>query len=111
MKLSAPKEKYVLKSESCDPLSIERGVRQLLANKVSGNMFGLWLLIPEHIRLGTWDLLNSWTDRSRENEEQVQQVTEIDSRLAMQLINEASLCVPGVRENVKKEHSVKKDLN
>lgn len=61
-------------------------------------MFGLWLLIPEHIRLGTWDLLNSWTDRSQENEEQVQQVTEIDSRLAMQLINEASLCVPGVRE-------------
>jgi len=25
---------------------LERGVRQLLADKISGNMVGLWLLIP-----------------------------------------------------------------
>lgn len=61
-------------------------------------MFGLWLLIPEHLRLGTWDLLNGWTNRSREKDQQIKQVTGINSRLAMQLINEASLCVPGVRE-------------
>jgi hypothetical protein len=71
-------------------------------------MFGLWLLMPEHLRLGTWDLLNTWTNRCRqqelgqelelEEEEQIKQVTGINSRLAMQLINEASLCVPGIRE-------------
>lgn len=61
-------------------------------------MFGLWLLIPEHIRLGTWDLLNTWSNGNGEKEEQIKQVTGMNSRLAMQLINEASLCVPGVRE-------------
>jgi hypothetical protein len=45
------------RGEPCDPASLERGVRQLLADKVSGNLVGLWLLIPEHLRLGTWDLL------------------------------------------------------
>ena len=40
--------------EPADPASLERGVRQLLANKVCGNLVGLWLLIPEHLRLGTW---------------------------------------------------------
>jgi hypothetical protein len=35
-----------------DPLSLERGVRQMLADKVSGDMVGLWLLAPKHLRLG-----------------------------------------------------------
>ena len=30
-----------------DPQQIERDVRQLLANKISGNLVGLWLLIPD----------------------------------------------------------------
>jgi hypothetical protein len=34
--------------EKLDQLSVERGVRQLLADKVSGNLVGLWLLVPEH---------------------------------------------------------------
>ena len=46
--------------EPCDPVSLERGVRQLLADKVSGTMAGIWLLVPEHLRLGTWDLLRNW---------------------------------------------------
>ena len=29
------------RAEPCDPLSIQRGVRQLLADKVSGNLVGL----------------------------------------------------------------------
>jgi hypothetical protein len=37
---------------------------QLLADKVSGNLVGLWLLIPEHLRLGTWDLLCGWSGQS-----------------------------------------------
>ena len=47
--------------ERCDPVSIEREVRQLLSNKISGTMTGIWLLIPEYLRLGIWDLLKTWT--------------------------------------------------
>lgn len=74
--------------ERCDPKSIERGVRQLLANKVSGNMVGVWLLIPEYLRLGAWDLLRSWSGKPDE---------QIETRLALQLINESALCLKGVR--------------
>ena len=77
------------RKERCDPGSIERGVRQLLANKISGTMVGIWLLIPEYLRLGTWDLLKSWSRVPDEN---------IETRLAMQLVNEAALCVKGIRE-------------
>jgi hypothetical protein len=72
-----------------DPLSIERGVRQLLADKISDNMVGLWLLVPEHLRLGTWDLLRGWTG---------QPTPRVEPRLALQLVHEAALCTTGVRE-------------
>jgi Transposase DDE domain len=75
--------------EPCNPASLERGVRQLLANKVSGTMVGLWLLIPEHLRLGTWDLLSGWTQMPGTN---------VQPRLALQLVHEAALCVTGVRQ-------------
>ena len=45
------------KTVNSDPDSIERGVRQSLADKVNGNLAGVWLLVAEHLRLGTWDLL------------------------------------------------------
>jgi hypothetical protein len=64
-------------------------VRQLLADKISGNMVGIWLLIPEHLRLGTWDLLKSWSGTADE---------QVETRLAMQLVNERALCVKGIRE-------------
>ena len=38
--------------------SNERKVREILSNKVCGTHMGLWLLIPEYLRLGAWDLLN-----------------------------------------------------
>ena len=44
------------KPADCDPLSIQRGVRQMLADKVSGHLVGVWLLVAEELRLGTWDL-------------------------------------------------------
>ncbi|MEK7993134.1 MAG: hypothetical protein AAB403_04950 [Planctomycetota bacterium] len=69
--------------EPCDPASLERRVRQLLADKVSGNLVGLWLLIPEHLRLGTWDLLCGWSGQSGE---------QVEPRLALQLVHEAALC-------------------
>jgi hypothetical protein len=71
-----------------DPKSLERGVREALADKVTGNLVGLWLLIPELLRLGAWDLLRGWTGRPSEC---------VEPRLALQLVNEAALCVTGVR--------------
>lgn len=76
--------------EPCDALSLERGVRQLLAHKVSGTLVGLWLLIPEHLRLGTWDLLCGWTRMLPSS---------VFPRLALQLVHEAALCVPGKRQS------------
>jgi hypothetical protein len=75
--------------EPADPASLERSVRQLLADKVSGNLVGLWLLIPEHLRLGTGDLLCGWTGEPTLRPE---------PRLALQLVHEAALCTTGVRE-------------
>ncbi len=80
--------KQKVRTEPSDPKSIERGVRQLLANKVSGTMVGSWLLIPEHLRLGTWDLLKGWSGMSD---------AQIEPRLALQLVNESALCVNGIR--------------
>ena len=57
MKIETQRTRRRTRAELCDPASLERGVRQLLADKVSGNLVGLWLLIPEHLRLGTWDFL------------------------------------------------------
>jgi hypothetical protein len=77
------------RAQPCDPASLQRGVRQLLADKVSGNLVGLWLLIPEHLRLGTWDLLCGWSGQPGER---------VEPRLALQLVHEAALCITGVRQ-------------
>jgi hypothetical protein len=87
-KIETYRTKKLLRTEPSDPVSIERGVRQLLADKVSGNMVGLWLLIPEHLRLGTWDLLRQWSEQPTQR---------VEPRLALQLVHEAALCVTGVR--------------
>ena len=52
-------------------------------------MAGLWLLVPEHLRLGTWDLLRDWTRQAPER---------MEPRLALQLVHEAALCSNGLRE-------------
>ena len=72
----------------CDPRSIEHGVRQFLADKVMGNLVGLWLLVPELLRLGVWDLVCAWTAKQPER---------VEPRLALQLIHEAALCRTGLR--------------
>lgn len=77
-----------IRMELSDPIGIERDVRQLLANKISGTMVGIWLLIPEYLRLGLWDLLKSWNGTPDE---------QIEPRLALQLVNESALCVNGIR--------------
>lgn len=89
MVVSTQRTRNRQRNEPCDPRSIERGVRQLLADKVSGTTVGLWLLLPEYMRLGTWELLCGWCGQSGEG---------VEPRLALQLINEAALCVNGVRD-------------
>jgi Transposase DDE domain len=76
------------RAQPADPRSLERGVRQLLADKVSGSHLGLWLLVAEHLRLGTWDLLCGWTRQPTER---------VEPRLALQLVHEAALCIAGLR--------------
>lgn len=63
-------------------------MRQLLADKVSGTLVGVWLLVPEHLRLGTWDLLQGWSGCLG---------PQVEPRMALQLVHEAALCVRGVR--------------
>ncbi len=77
------------RAELCDPASLERAVRQMLADKVCGTSVGLWLLVPEHLRLGTWDLLCGWSCQATEC---------VQPRLALQLVHEAALCTTGIRE-------------
>ena len=88
LEIDTHRTKKASRREPADARSIERGVRQLLADKVSGSMVGIWLLAPEHLRLGTWDLLCGWTGRPG---------TQVEPRLALQLVHEAALCVAGVR--------------
>jgi hypothetical protein len=64
-------------------------VRQTLAEKVCGNFVGLWLLLAEHLRLGTWDLLCSWCRQPGEC---------VGPRLALQLVHESALCLTGLRD-------------
>jgi len=61
----------------------------MLADKVIGNMVGIWLLVPEHLRLGTWDLLGGWAGAGG---------GDLPRRLAMQAIHESALCLTGLRE-------------
>ncbi len=63
-------------------------MRQFLADKVTGNLAGIWLLAPELLRLGAWDLVCGWTTQRPEA---------VGPRLALQLIHEAALCTTGLR--------------
>jgi hypothetical protein len=86
LQIQTQRTRRLVCAEPCDPASLERSVRQLLADKVSGNLVGLWLLVPEHLRLGTWDLLCGWSGESGE---------QVQPRLALQLVHEAALCSSG----------------
>jgi hypothetical protein len=77
------------RSLAADPQSLERQVRQMLADKISGNQIGIWLLLPEHLRLGTWDLMRSWSGLPPER---------VEPRLALHLVNEAAMCLCSYRK-------------
>ena len=53
-------------------------------------MVGLWFLAAEHLRLGTWDLIQGYTGYSD---------SAIEPRIAMQIVNEAALCNNRIRKN------------
>jgi hypothetical protein len=72
-----------------DPKSLERQVRQALADRISGNQIGIWLLLPEHLRLGTWDLLCGWSGLPPQR---------VEPRLALHLVNEAALGLCSYRQ-------------
>lgn len=78
-----------------DPQQRERLVRQLLADRVSSTLTGLWLLIPEHLRLGTWDLLRGWSASSS---------NPFEPHLALQVLHEAALCSTGIRRRCRLAH-------
>ncbi len=61
----------------------------MLSQKVSGTSTGIWLLVPELLRLGAWDLLKAWT-----------RGTDIDfePRIALQVVNESAMCINRVRK-------------
>jgi hypothetical protein len=82
--------------EKADPASLERQVRQLLADKVSGSLLGLWLLVPEHLRLGSWDLLRRWSGDLTEGA--------LMPRLALHLVHEAVLCRVSLRQDRSLRH-------
>ncbi len=77
------------RSVPADPKSLERQIRQMLADKISGNQVGIWLLLPEHLRLGTWDLMRSWSGLPPER---------VEPRLGLHLVNEAAMCLCSYRQ-------------
>ena len=52
-------------------------------------MVGLWFLIAEHLRLGSWDLIKDYTGGDDAS---------LAPRIAMQMVSEASLCKQRVRK-------------
>ena len=69
---------------------MERFFRESLSKKVSGTLVGLWLLVAEHLRLGSWDLIKGYTGCTD---------ADIEPRIAMQIVNEAALCSNRVRKS------------
>jgi len=69
--------------------SNERNFRENLSNKVSSTLVGLWFLVAEHLRIGSWDLIKAYTGS---------QDYDIAPRIAMQITNEAAICKNRVRK-------------
>lgn len=67
----------------------ERNFREYLSNKISSTLVGLWFLVAEHLRLGSWDLLKGYTGGDDRD---------FSPRIAMQMVNEAALCQNRIRK-------------
>lgn len=62
---------------------------------MSGTTAGLWLLVPEHLKLGTWDILKAFTGGGD---------FDLSPRIALQLVNESALCTNRVRKKNSLSH-------
>ncbi len=71
------------------PRQNEREFREMLVQKISGTSVGAWLLVPEYLRLGTWDILKGWAEKAD---------YDLEPRIAMQLVNESALCINRIRK-------------
>lgn len=60
-----------------------------MAKKISGTHVGLWLLIPELIRLGAWDILKSLFEKQGSDS--------LLTHIGMQLVNESAIGVNRLR--------------
>jgi len=60
----------------------------MLSQKVSGTSVGMWLLIPELLKLGAWDIIKAWTGKTD---------IDLEPRIALQVVNETALCVNRIR--------------
>lgn len=69
---------------------MERLFRESISKKISGTLVGLWFLVAEHLRLGSWDLIKGFTGGGD---------MDLEPRIAMQLVNEAALCSNRVRKS------------
>ena len=75
----------------------------MLADKISGTHMGLWLLLPAHLRLGSWDLLRAWSGAASSKL--------VEPRLALQLVHESALCLSGIRQKRSLRHKGFEALN
>jgi len=88
-KVKVQVSKRKTKSIKINPEINERIFRENLSKKVSSTLIGLWFLVAEHLRLGSWDLIKGYTKCID---------TDIDPRFAMQIVNEAAICKNRVRK-------------
>ncbi len=88
--VTAQQTKRVKKKIVVTEQNNERFIREMLARKVSGTHLGLWLLIPEYLRLGAWDLLCGLFNKSEDHN--------LSARIGLQLVNEAAICQNRVRK-------------
>lgn len=66
----------------------ERRLRQQLAQRISGTHLGLMLLLPFHLKLGTWPLLQQYFGTNSDD---------LACRMALQMVNEAAICTHRIR--------------
>ena len=64
-----------------------------LSHALARTLFLIWLLAPELLRLGAWDLVCAWSQDAGG--------ASVDPRLAMHVVNESALCF-----NVRKRHGL-----
>jgi len=77
--------------------SNEGEFREQLSEKVSGIAVGMWLLVPGLLKLGAWDIIKAWSNTTD---------LDIESRIALQLVNETALCINRVRKKNSMGHQM-----